>query len=247
MNILCRFLSLSTRPAHIALMCVLAVCGIGASAQSAPYKYDIGLELGMSGYIGDANGSNIFRKPGFDELSFRYIGDSRWAVRGVFSTFGLSGDTSGMKNVLPEVIDPDTGLSVPAEYSFSSQIYELSVRGEFNFFAYGIGETYKRLRRWSPYITVGVGVGLASTAGRTYVAPTIPMGLGIRYKLRERWNLAVEFTMTKSFNDHFDSETLADLNQIKTAFYKNTDWYSRLTIGISYEFGKRCETCHYVD
>ncbi|MCM1066981.1 MAG: DUF6089 family protein [Muribaculaceae bacterium] len=234
--------------ARIAMMCLLAVCAHGASAQTAPYKYDIGLELGMSGYIGDVNSSNIFRKPGFDgELSFRYIGDSRWAVRGVFSTFGLSGDTSGMKNVLPEVTDPDTGLSVPAEYSFSSQIYELSVRGEFNFFAYGIGETYKRLRRWSPYLTVGVGVGLASTGGRTYVAPTIPMGLGVRYKLKERWNLAVEFTMTKSFNDHFDAENLADLNQIKTAFYKNTDWYSRLTIGVSYEFGKRCETCHYVD
>ena len=60
-------------------------------------------------------------------------------------------------------------------------------------------------------------------------------------------NLGLEFTMTKAFGDHIDGAELADLNGIKTAFYKNTDWYSRLTIGVSYEFGKRCETCHYVE
>lgn len=122
-----------------ASLCML--CAVICSAQTAPYKFDLGASLGMSGYIGDANRSNVFKKPGFDgEVSMRYIGESRWALRGVLSTFGLSGDTSGMKDILPE----------EASYSFTSQVYELSVRGEFNFFAYGIGETYKRLRRWSP-------------------------------------------------------------------------------------------------
>lgn len=214
------------------------VCSLAASAQTSPFKFDVGAQVGLSGYIGEANSSNIFKKPGFDgELSFRYVADVRWAIRAVFSTFGLSGSTAGMKDVLPD----------NAEYSFTSQVYDLGVRGEFNFFPYGIGETYKRLRRLSPYLTVGVGMALATTGGRSYVAPTIPMGLGIKYKIKERLNLGVEFTMTKAFNDHFDSHELADLNQIKTKFYKNTDWYSRLTIGISYEFGRRCETCHYVD
>ena len=56
-----------------------------------------------------------------------------------------------------------------------------------------------------------------------------------------------EFTMTKAFSDKFDGPELNDLNQIKTAFYKSTDWYSRLNIGISFEFGERCETCPYFD
>lgn len=222
--------------------CIAAACALvvmfGAQGQNAPYKFDLGVELGMSGYLGEANTSNLMAHPGFDgELSFRYIGDARWAIRGIFSTFGLSGDSADMTNVLPG----------GATYKFSSQVYDLSARGEFNFFAYGIGETYKRLRRWSPYLTLGVGVALASVEGHTYVAPTLPMGLGIKYKVAQRWNLALEFTMTKAFNDHFDGPALAQLNGIKTAFYKNTDWYSRLTIGISYEFGERCETCHYVD
>ena len=73
------------------------------------------------------------------------------------------------------------------------------------------------------------------------------MGMGIKFKISQRVNLAAEFTMTKVFGDKVDGPVLNDLNMIKTAFYKDTDWYSRLTIGISYEFGERCETCHYVD
>lgn len=223
-----------------AAVAMTTTCGVygQATAQSTPYKFDLGVELGLSGYIGDANGSNIFAHPGFDgELSFRYLPDTRWAIRGVFSTFGLSGNTADMKNVLPE----------QAQYSFTSRVYDLSARAEFNFLPYGIGETYKRLHRWTPYLVLGIGVSLSSSSGHTAVAPTLPMGAGIKFKLKERINLGVEFTMTKAFGDHVDGPDLADLNQIKTEFYKSTDWYSRLTVGISYEFGKRCETCHYVD
>lgn len=216
---------------------LLTVCALPARAQTAKYKFDAGVAVGMSGYIGDAS-SNPLKHPGFDaDLSFRYIGDSRWSVRTAFSTLGLSGNTEGMANVLPQ------GLA----YSFTSQVYELSVRGEFNFFPYGIGETYKRLRRWTPYLALGVGGAIASSGGSTAGAFTLPMAFGFRFKLRPRINLALEFSMTKAFSDHFDGKYLADLNLIKTAFYKSTDWYSRITIGISYEFGERCETCHYVD
>ena len=214
------------------------LCVCPATGQSAPYKFDIGAQLGMSGYIGDANRSNPFAHPGFDgEISMRYLPDTRWALRAVLSTFSLSGDTRDMSDVLPS----------GAAYSFSAQAYELSVRGEFNFLPYGIGETYKRLRRWSPYLTVGVGAALSASGGSTTVVPTVPMGAGIKCKATPRLNLGLEFTMTKAFGDHIDGAELADLNGIKTAFYKNTDWYSRLTIGVSYEFGPRCETCHYVE
>lgn len=228
----------------IAFVAVLAVLGgtghapAQATAPTAPYKFDLGVGLGMSGYIGDANGSNIFKHPGFEgEISFRYLPDSRWAIRGIFSTFGLSGSTADVDNVLPG----------GAVYDFTSQVYDLGARAEFNFFPYGMGETYKRLRRWTPYLTLGFGVAMASSGGHTSVAPTLPMGVGIKYKMAMRWNLGVEFTMTKAFSDKIDGPVLNDLNLIKTAFYKSTDWYSRLTVSVTYEFGKRCETCHYVD
>lgn len=213
---------------------------LAAMAQSAPYRYDVGAAIGMTGYLGEANRSSMFKHPGFDgELSFRYLPNVRWAFKGVASVLSLSGNTADISDVLPSV--------GPEYYDFSTTVYDLGARVEFNFFNYGIGETYKRLRRWTPYLSLGLGVSIASSGGYSPASLNIPMGLGVRYKLSPRVNLAAEFTMTKAFGDKIDGPVLNDLNTIKTTFYKNTDWYSRLTVGISYEFGERCETCHYVE
>lgn len=209
-----------------------------AQAAVAPYKFDAGGALGMSGYIGDLNSGNPFRHPGFTaDLRGAYIIDTRWQLRALLSTSGLKGSSADISNVLPE------GES----YSFTSNLIDLGVRGEFNFFSYGIGETYKRLRRWTPYAGLGIGLGIAASGGSTAVAPTLPMAFGFRYKASEKMNLFAEFSMTKVFSDHVDGKDIADINHIKTDFYKNTDWVSRIAVGVTFEFGKRCETCHYVD
>lgn len=211
-----------------------AIC---VSAQEIPYKFSAGVDLGMSGYAGDAS-SSLFAHPGFAaEGLFRYQYDARWSFGGNLSYLSLSGNTADMDGVRPGGI----------EYSFKSSVVDLNGRVDFNFFPYGIGETYKSLRRWTPYITAGIGVSVAMCDGNTAVGPNIPLGLGLRYKPAERWNLALEFTVTKVFNDHIDGADLSDLNHIESSFVKNNDWYSRFTIGISYEFGRRCETCHYVE
>ena len=88
---------------------------------------------------------------------------------------------------------------------------------------------------------------LSSTRDGSYAGLNIPMGVGVRYKLSRRVNLNAEFTMTKVFGDKVDSKELTDLYQIKSSFLKNTDWYSTLTVGISFEFGPRCVTCHRID
>ena len=216
------------------MSCVLPVA---ATSQEARYKWDIGVGAGMSGYVGDANTGFPFRHPGAAvDIFCRYNIDSRWGVRTQAGLATLSGNTADMDNVLPDF----------KEYSFKSTAFDLGGRVEFNFFAYGIGETYKKLRRWSPYLTVGVGLTLATCSGQSNVGLNIPMGAGIKYKIKERLNLGLEFTMTKVFSDHVDG-ALADLYQIKSSFLKNTDWYSNISLSLTYEFGKRCSTCHYVD
>lgn len=216
---------------------ITAACAMSAYSQEIPYKYSAGLSIGMSGYAGDAS-STIFSHPGFAaDGTFRYQYDARWWFGGNFSVLTISGNTADVDGVRPGGI----------EYSFKSTVFDLNGRVDFNFFPYGIGETFKGLRRWTPYITAGVGVTLASCAGNLAVGPNIPLGVGLRYKPAERWNLSLEFTVTKVFNDHIDGPDLSDLTQIESSFIKNNDWYSRLSIGVSYEFGRRCETCHYVE
>lgn len=223
---------------NVVVMCMLQLSEMHAqNVDDDSYRFDAGLNVGMSGYIGDAN-TDLLKHTGFGgQLSMRYMPNSRMAFRGVLTAASISGDTADSDNKLPG----------GENYSFSATVYDLSVRYEFNFFAYGIGETYKKLRRWSPYLVAGVGVTLSACDGSTSVAPSIPLGVGVKFKMRPRWNLMAEFTMTKVFGDHVDGKNLADLTGIKSSFIKNTDWVSMISVGISYEFSRRCSTCHYVD
>lgn len=208
-----------------------------ACAQEESYRFDIGAGLGMGGYMGDLNESNPFGRPGFTgNLAFRYRFDTRWALTTMLGYSALSGNSADLSAALPD----------NAEYKFKSSVIDLSERVEVNFFAFGIGETYKKLRRWSPYLAVGAGIAMATCEGSNHIAFTIPMAVGVKYKLLERINLGLEFSMTKAFGDHLDGD-IADLYQVKSSFLKNTDWYSRLALSVSYEFGLRCPTCHYYD
>lgn len=222
----------------IIMIITLAMGALQGNAQEAKYKFDIGGGIGLSGYLGDVNESNLYKHPGISaEVSFRYIANTRLAIRSIFKAVSLSGNSSDFGIVFPE----------GKTYEFSSWVYDLGARAEFNFFGYGIGETYKRLKRWSPYLSVGAGVTMSSSDGNSSFAMNLPMGFGVKYKLRQRLNLGVEFTMTKVFGDKVDGENINDLYQIKSSMIKNSDWYSTLTFSITYEFGERCETCHYVD
>lgn len=210
---------------------------LNASAQE-DYRFDAGGGLGMTGYLGDANTANMWSSPSFDvELLFRYIMNPRLALKTNFFIGGLKGDSSKMTNVFP------SGES----YKFSTTFYELSELFEFNFFNYGMGETYRHLKRFSPYIAGGLGVTAWSVGGKTSAAFTIPFGLGVKYKPSRRLNFGVEFLMKKTFSDKLDGPLLDDPVGIKSSFVKNTDWYSTLTFTISYEFSKRCASCNYKD
>ncbi len=222
----------------LALIAVSVPKLLYADDEVESYKFDFGAGVGMSGYLGDANGSNLYAHPGFGfNLEGRYLMDSRWSLRAQLTYATISGNSGDMENVYP-------GHAV---YDFKANVYDLGFRGEFNFFAYGIGETYKRLKRWTPFMSLGVGVSVSSCGGNTAAGFNIPMGFGFRYKLKRRMNLSAEFTMTKVFSDRMDGTNLKDPYQIKSSFIKNTDWYSTIMLGISYEFGPRCVTCHRID
>lgn len=223
----------------IAAALVLAATPVKGQADiSASYRFDIGGGIGMSGYLGDANGSNIFHKPGFAaNLQGRYLFNERTAIRAQLTGMSLSGSTADFDNYLPGGRD----------YSFSAFAADLSVRGEFNFFPYGIGETYRRLRRFTPFLAIGLGATVSSCGGFTAGALSLPMTAGIKYKISRRLNLIADFTMTKVFGDKLDGAELADLTTIKSSFIKNTDWHSAIQVSLSYEFGPRCVVCNRKD
>lgn len=210
----------------------------GRTDDAETYRFDIGAGLGMSGYLGDANESSIFHKPGFaGNLQLRYIFNERTAIRAQLTGLSLRGNTADFDNVLPG----------GEQYSFSAFATDLSVRGEFNFLPYGIGETYRRLCRVTPFLSLGLGATLSSCDGSSAVALSIPMGAGVKYKVSRRVNLIADFTMTKVLGDRLDGDRLADLTTIKSSFLKNTDWHSAVMVSLTYEFGPRCTVCNRID
>ena len=202
------------------------------------YRFDFGAGVGMTGYLGDANTANLLQNPGWDaELFFRYIFNPRIAIKTNFYVGALRGNSEQMTNVFPD----------GQNYKFSTTFYELGELFEFNFFEYGIGEAYRKLKRISPYITAGLGLTGWTVDGSFYAGFTIPMGIGVKFKANERLNLGLEFLMKKVFSDRLDGVQLEDPYTIKSSFAKNTDWYSTITFTVSYDFSKRCATCNYKD
>lgn len=220
----------------ILLVLATASASFAARAQE-DYRFDIGGGIGMTGYLGDAS-SNLYTSPSWDaEILFRYIYNPRFNFKTNFYVGGLGGDTSKMDDILPD----------GENFKFTTTFYELGEMVEFHFFNYGMGERYRKLKRWTPYITAGLGVTAWKADGKFGAAATIPLGIGFKYKPALRWNLGLEFLMKKTFTDRLDGEHLKDPYGIKSGFMKNTDWYSTLTITISYEFSKRCAVCNYKD
>lgn len=216
-----------------AIFLVLGTQGVRAQED---YRYDMGGGIGMTGYLGDANSGNLMKNPSWDlEFLFRYMPNTRLALKSNLYVGALRGNSAQMTNVLPDA----------QTFKFNTTFVEAGELVEFNFFSYGMGEKYRKLKRWTPYIAAGLSFTLWSVDGNIHFTPVIPLGGGVKYKLNERLNLGLEFLMKKTFSDKLDGEMLADPYQIKSSFAKNTDWYSTLSFTISYEFSKRCAVCNY--
>lgn len=200
------------------------------------YKYEVGPTLGMTGYLGDANNSNLFKHPSFTVGGqFRYNHNSRWAFKANLNYANIRGDSEKDETWYPD----------GANYKISASLIDLGLTAEFNFLNYGRGPAYKKYKPISPYMVAGVGFVFAICNGHNQASFTVPFGIGVKYKYKERLNLGFEFTMRKEFSDRIDG--LSDLNGIKHSFAKNTDWYSFAMFSVTYEFGKRCIKCNYIE
>ena len=216
----------------VALIMLFAVPTVSAQQ----YKYEVGPTLGMTGYLGEDNNGNLFKHPSFTIGGiFRYIHNSRWAFKANLNYANLRGNS-----MYDETWYPD-GLN----YTNFSNLIDLGLTAEFNFLNYGRGPAYKKYKPISPYMVAGVGFVFAINNGHNQASFTVPIGIGVKYKLKDRVNLGFEFTMRKEFSDRIDGHS--DLFGIKHSFAKNTDWYSFAMFTASFEFGKRCIKCNYIE
>ncbi len=215
------------------LILLLASLAIFPCATAQEYRFEAGVAAGISGYLGDVNQSNVVKNPGFSgSLLFRYLINKRFAVKIDATTAGISGNSADFTNMFPD----------GQQYSFSERYYDVAAAFEFNFLNFGMNDDYRKLKRITPYLSLGFGAAYSSSGS---FVPHIPISIGAKYKLARQWNLGLEVRARMMLNDKVDG--LSDLYNIDSSFMKNTDWCPTLMVSVSYEFGEICKICHYVE
>jgi hypothetical protein len=189
--------------------------------------------------MGDANKTKLYQNPGLSAgVIFRYNKDLRWSVKNNFVIGHVSGNTENSGNKFP----------FDQQSSFSRLFYELGSQIEFNFFNYSDKFGYLGAKRLTPYVFTGIGITFGS-GKKTFLDANLPIGAGVKYKMKDRLNIGFEFSFRKLFSDSFDvtekngNFDLDSPYKIKGSLFKNNDWYSLTMITITWDFGARVCPC----
>jgi len=225
----------------IIFLCQLSFL-INAQQENTTYLYEIGGMIGGAFYMGDANKTTIFKNTNpAAEITFRYNVNFRIALKTNLAWARLSGSTEGLENVFPN----------QAHASFERNVIDAGGQLEFNFFPYSDEFKYLNTKRITPYIAGGAGFAASPGGGNFFFSPYLSLCTGVKYKLKKRINVGAEWSIRKLFSDRLDvngdNDLLDSPYNIKSGLLKNKDWYSMLTIGVTYDFGLRNCNCNRKD
>lgn len=216
----------------------ISISTVNVCAQE--YKYEIGGAIGPSFYMGDANRTRPYLHPGVaGGLLFRYNINFHWGIKANLFVGNVSGKSIDSGNIFP--------FSVQA--SFHRTLADLGTQVEFNFFPYSDKYSYLGTKPYTPYLFTGVGATYA-TGDNFFMDANIPFGMGFKYKLKNKMNIGIEFSMRKLFRDDFDvvrqttGWSLDSPYGIQSSLFKNRDWYSFTMVFLTWEFGLREDPCH---
>ena len=216
------------------VIAVLLVFVTSVHAQTDPeYKLELGGGIGMASYQGDFN-SSLFKNPQpmFTVLA-KYRFDPRRALALNVSYGQLKGSSKDAKTYYPLTTD----------YDFKSNVADVGLRFEYNFWPFGTGFEYRGAKRLTPYVAIGLGMTIAKAEGKSATGVNMPIGVGVKYKLADRFNLAAEWAMHITTSDELDG--IKDPYGIESSgLFKNTDCYSHLRLTLSYDIWAKCRTCH---
>ncbi len=221
------------------IIALVTLCG-GVRVVAQEYKYEVGAMLGASAYMGDVNRTNPLKRPHPSAgVLVRQNRDFRWAWRGNLAFGRVSGQVGADGNVFPTGIHPD----------FYRSFAEMEGLLEFNFLNYSDKYGYLNTKPYTPYIFAGLGTTMA-LGGNSKLMMHIPVGVGFKYKWRERWNVGAEFSIRKLMSDDFDvlgatNPSLSAPYGIQSSALKNKDWYTMLMFTISWDFGIRIDRSCY--
>lgn len=222
------------------LVTLLMLCAtLTASAQQDDeYLMEIGGGVGMVSYQGDFNGKITSGMQPAGAIVWRRLLNPYMGFRVTGMMGKLKGDATRVETYYPD--------ETTRAYSFDRSLTDISVTYEYNFWPYGTGRDYRGAKRLTPFVFGGIGATYVSGGEKKVFTANVPIGLGIKYKLKERLNVGLEWSMHFSLSDELDG--MADPYGIKSSgAFKNTDCYSGLMLTLTYSFKSKCRTCNNDD
>lgn len=221
------------------LTLALAAATLNAAAQSDPeYLMEIGAGVGAVSYEGDFNGSILKDMQPMGSLIVRRNFNPHMGLK-LAGLYGkLKGSSSDVDTFYPDYqAEP---------YKFSNSLIDVSMVYEYNFWPYGTGRDYRGAKCLTPMVFGGLGATYVSGGEKNVFTANVPIGVGVKYKIADRLNLGVEWTVHFSLSDELDG--VADPYYIKSSgAFKNTDCYSTLQLTLTYSFMPKCRTCNKDD
>ena len=222
------------------LVTLLMLCAtLTASAQQDDeYLMEIGGGVGMVSYQGDFNGKITSGMQPAGAIVWRRLLNPYMGFKVTGMMGKLKGDATRLETYYPD--------ETTRAYSFDRSFTDVSVTYEYNFWPYGTGRDYRGAKRLTPFVFGGIGATYVSGGEKKVFTANVPIGLGIKYKLKERLNVGLEWSMHFSLSDELDG--MADPYGIKSSgAFKNTDCYSGLMLTLTYSFKSKCRTCNNDD
>jgi opacity protein-like surface antigen len=234
---------------------VSTVLFTNAQYESIVQQGEIGLSLGASHYFGDLNTQARLNRPKIAVGAFfrkqfgNYVG---MRVSAHYTQLGYS-----------DIYSTDNEYQRRRNLSFNSNIFELAVQGDFNFFKFLPGDPY---HAFTPYVTLGAGVfsydpyaylnkqkiflrslgtegqGLAEYPDRkpyNTMAFAFPLGVGVKYAINDRINVGAEVTHRFTTTDYLDDVSRTYIGADKFPLLPDgTPSQARLLQDRSYETGE---------
>ena len=234
-----------------AIVCTLVACSFFNSlfAQSLVPKHEIGVGAGIFVYQGDLTpeAAGAFKTPGFAfNLFYNRLLSRSFSLRTNLSHGKLMADDGNYKT---------PAWRKERGFRFGARVTEISEQLVWNI----LGNNYGERKIISPYIFGGIGLsslritrdwknlnydyfageptlleGLAEDSLHSLpgTIAVLPVGLGIRYPITDKLSLMAEASYRFTFTDYIDGFS-------KASNPNKNDYYSNISFGLIYTFGKR--------
>jgi len=204
-------------------------------ALQAQPKADIGVFAGFSYCLSDVNPTKQFYSKEFAFGGmYKYNFNNRYSLRASIINGKLSGNDK----------DFGSGYQQSRNYSFSTSITDFTTQVEFNFLPYSVNNEREM---FSPYIATGLTLYVGPATGSGAFQFAIPMGLGLKLRLSDRWSAGAEWSFRKTFTNYLDKLeaefTDGTYQNKQKSITSSNDWYSFGGIFLTYKFYTGKNSC----